>query len=122
MALGLGTVAPKLIFGKCPDVDSVKRTTPDGWVSGAVGKWYVTEADVDFYNYIGMDYDSFIFHFKCDPVSGKCECYGETDDADNEKNCLKHFALEKDVDPQFFVVYDCAPATLFWIPIPFFTT
>ena len=47
MALGLVKVAPKLIFGDCPDVDSV---TTDGWASNLVGKWHVPEQDVDIQN------------------------------------------------------------------------
>ena len=155
MALGLVAVAPKLIFGACPDVDRVEYATFEGLASSFVGKWYLTSADVDFYNmapfigcsfaelkladasnknlvkihartfsYLGFTYISLLMHAKCDPVSKKCECWeeGEAED-DKNKDCFKYLAKYPEVDPEFFVMYDCIPATIFWIiPIPFFNT
>ena len=42
-------IAPKLIFGACPEVDRVERANPDGYALIGVGKWYLTEVDMDVF-------------------------------------------------------------------------
>ena len=142
------------VFGDCPDVDSVVRATPDGWISELVGKWYFNAMDVDYYNqaffgdcvvaeikledgsnknnvkeyvkmynWLTLSYTSMLLHLECDPVSGKCAAWNDDDKDDKSEDAVKYLAMEKDVDPEFGIVYVCAPATIFWIiPIPFVST
>ena len=66
-----------------------------------------------------MLYLSKITYVECDPVTGKCDCWDEGKEDDKKEDCWKYLAPQKDVDPEFVIFYNCVPATIFSIPIPF---